>query len=306
MWRTLLSFDIPKYLVECLKDLYQNQTAEVETAVGRTGPLSVQRGVRQGCPLSPMLFNLYSELIIIHALEKWENGIEIGGKLYNNLRYADDVAVLATTEGKLQQLVNDVGKASARVGLSWNAKKTQVMVIGRHTSDINIMYNGGPLEQVKQLIYLDASFTEKGDTIKEVKRRVAIAKIASGDLHRIWRNIELTIPLKRKHFQLMIWPIMSYDSETCIYLKSVQNMINVFERWCYRRMLRISWTEHDTNEEVFNRDNTKPTLLDGLLKRRLAFHGHLVRKGGITLDLMIGRLHGNRPRGRPRTTWLKI
>ena len=70
-------------------------------------------------------------------------------------------------------------------------------------------------------------------------------------------------------------------------------------------MLRISWTEHVTNEEVFNRANTKPTLLDGLLKRRLAFHGHLVRKGGITLDLMIGRLHGTRPRGRPRTTWLK-
>ena len=87
--------------------------------------------------------------------------------------------------------------------------------------------------------------------------------------------------------------------------KSVQNMINVFERWCYRRMLRISWTEHVTNEEVFNRANTKPTLLDGLLKKRLAFHGHLVRKGGITLDLMIGRLHGTRPRGRPRTTWLK-
>ena len=87
--------------------------------------------------------------------------------------------------------------------------------------------------------------------------------------------------------------------------KSVQNMIKVFERWCYRRMLRISWTEHVTNEEVFNRANTNPTLLDGLLKRRLAFHGHLVRKDGITLDLMIGRQHGTRPRGRPRTTWLK-
>ena len=125
------------------------------------------------------------------------------------------------------------------------------------------------------------------------------------DASRIWRNREIPIPLKKKLVQLMIWPIMSYGSETWIYLKSVQNMINVFERWCYRRMLRISWTEHVTNEEVFNRANTKPTLLDELLKRRLAFHGHLVRKGGITLDLMIGRLHGTRPRGRPRTTWLK-
>ena len=112
MWRTLFSFGIPKYLVECLKDLYQNQTAEVETVVDRTGPLSVQRGVRQCCPLSPMLFDMYSELIMRHALEKWEYGIEIGGTFYNNLIYADDVALLATTEGNLQQLVNYVGKAS--------------------------------------------------------------------------------------------------------------------------------------------------------------------------------------------------
>ena len=177
------------------------------------------------------------------------------------------------------------------------------MVIGRHTASFNIMYN--PLEQVKQFIYLGASFNEKGDTIKEVKRRVAIAKRASGDLLRIWRNREVSIPLKRKLVQLMIWSIMSYGSDTWIYLMSVQNIINVFERWCYRRMLRISWTEHVTNEEVFNMAYTKPTLLDEIPIRRLAFHGHLVRKGGITLDLMIVLLHGTRPRGRPITTWLK-
>ena len=73
MWRTLLSFGIPKYLVECLKELYQNQTAEVETAVGRTGPSQFKGSVHQGCPLSPMLFNLYSELIMRYALEKWED-----------------------------------------------------------------------------------------------------------------------------------------------------------------------------------------------------------------------------------------
>ena len=74
-----------------------------------------------------MLFNMYSELIMIHALEKWEDGIEIGVTLYNNLMYADDVALLATTEGNLQQLVNDVGRASERFGLPLNAKKTIIM-----------------------------------------------------------------------------------------------------------------------------------------------------------------------------------
>ena len=114
------------------------------------------------------------------------------------------MALLATTEDNLQQLVNDVGIASERFGLSLNAKKTQVMVIDRHTSSINIMYNGAPMEQVKQFIYLGASFNEKGDPIKEGKRRVAITKRASGDLHMIWRNRDLPIPLKRKLVQLII------------------------------------------------------------------------------------------------------
>ena len=257
--RTLLYFGIPKYIVECLKDLYRNQTAEVETAVGRTGHLSVQMGVRQGCPLSPMLFNLYSELSMRHALEKWEDGIGIGGKLYNNLRYADDVGLMATTEGKLQELVNDVGKASER---------QEDSIHGHRPTHIYHQHNvqWSPLGQVKQFIYLGASFKEKGDTIKEVKRRVATSKRANGDLHSIWRNRELPIPLKRKLVQLMIWPIMSYDSETWICLNTVQNMINVFERWCYRRMLRISWTEHVTNEEVCKTGPTQspPSLIDFL------------------------------------------
>ena len=69
-----------------------------------------------------------------------------------------------------------------------------------------------------------------------------------------------------------------------------------FFKWCYRRILRISWSEHVTNEEVLNMANTKPTLLDGILKRRLDFHGHLVRKGCITFNPMIVRIHGTRPR----------
>ena len=172
-----------------------------------------------------------------HALEKWEDDIEIGGKYYN-LRYAEDVALLPTTEDNLQQLVNDVGKASECFGLSLNAKKIQVMVIGRHTSSINIMYNGAPLEQVKQR---ERRYHQGGE--EQSSQR------ANGDLHRIWRNRELPITLKRKLVQLIIWPMMSYGSETWIYLNSVQNMINVCERCCYQRMLRISWTEHVTNEE---------------------------------------------------------
>ena len=202
---------------------------------------------------------MWRTLIMRHSLEKCEYGIEIGGKLYNNLRYADDLALLATTEGNLQQMVNDVGKASERFGLSLNAKKTQVVVIGRHISTINILYNGAPLEHVKQLIYLGASFNEKGDTIKDVKRRVAIAKRASGDLHRIWRNRELPIPLKRKLVQLMIWPIMSYGSETWIYLKSVQND-GAIEECCASH----GWNMSPTRRCLTGPTQSPPSLMDFL------------------------------------------
>ena len=115
------------------------------------------------------------------------------GKYYNNLRYADDVTLLATTEENLQQLVNDVGKASERFGLSLNAKKNKIMVIGRHN-----LYNGAPLEQVNQLIYLGASSNENGYIIKNMKTRVDIAKRANGDLHMIMEEQRATNPTEEK------------------------------------------------------------------------------------------------------------
>ena len=85
-------------------------------------------------------------------------------------------------------------------------------------------------------------------------------------------------------------------------MRTVQNMINVFERWFYRRMLPHLTDGTCHQRGGVYRGQQKPTLLDGLPKRRLAFHGHIIRKGGITLDLMTGCIHGTRPRVRP-STW---
>ena len=77
------------------------------------------------------------------------------------------------------------------------------------------MYNGDPLYQTKQFIYIDASFNEKGDRpIHEVKRRVAIAETAMDDLHKIWGNKELRVPnpWKKKRVQLIIWPVQGLGS----------------------------------------------------------------------------------------------
>ena len=85
---------IPDHLTHLLKNLYSGQEATVKTGNGTTDGLQIRKGVRQGCILSPCLFNLYAEYIMQNArLDEAQAGIKIAGRIINNLRYADDTTL---------------------------------------------------------------------------------------------------------------------------------------------------------------------------------------------------------------------
>ena len=96
---------VPVHLIVLLKRLYTNQEATVRTEFGETENIDIGKGVPQGCVLSPLLFNIYAENIMREALEEWESGISIGGRMVTNLRYADDTTLLAGTKEDLMELV---------------------------------------------------------------------------------------------------------------------------------------------------------------------------------------------------------
>ena len=94
LWKILKEMGIPEYLTCLLRNLYAGQEATVRTGHGTTDWFQIGQGVRQGCILSPYLFNLYTEYIMRNAgLEEAQAGIKIAGRNINNLRYADDTTL---------------------------------------------------------------------------------------------------------------------------------------------------------------------------------------------------------------------
>ena len=105
-WKVLKEMEIPNYLTCLLRNLYAGQEERVRTRHGTTDWFQIGKGVRQGCILSPWLFNFYTEYIMRNAgLEETQAGIKICGRNINNLRYAADTTLMAESEEELKRLL---------------------------------------------------------------------------------------------------------------------------------------------------------------------------------------------------------
>ena len=118
---------IPDHLTCLFRNLYAGQERTVRIGHGTTDWLQIEKGVHQGCILSPCLFNFSAEYIMRNAgLEEAQAGIEIAGRNINNLRYADDTTLMAESEEELRSLLMQVKEESEKVGLKQNkTKKTR-------------------------------------------------------------------------------------------------------------------------------------------------------------------------------------
>ena len=126
---------IPDHLTCLLRNLYTGQEAIVRTGQGTTDWFQIGKGVRQGCILSPYLFNFYAEGIMRNTgLEETQAGIKIARRNINNLRYADDTTLMAESEKELKSLLMKVKVEGEKVGLKLNIQRTKIMASGPITS----------------------------------------------------------------------------------------------------------------------------------------------------------------------------
>ena len=153
----------------------------------------IGKGVRQGCILSPCLFNLYAEYIMRNAgLDEAQTGIKIAGRNINNLRYADDTTLMAESE-ELWSLLMKVKEESEKVGLKFNIQKTKIMASSPITS---WQIDGETMETVTDFILGGSNITADGDCSHEIKRCLLLERKVMPNIDSILKSRDITLLTK--------------------------------------------------------------------------------------------------------------
>ena len=166
LWKILKEMWIPDHLTCLLGNLYVGQEATVRTGHGTTDWFQIRKGVRQGCILSPCLFNLYEEYIMWNfGLDESQAGIKISRRNINNLRYADDTTLMAESDEELKSLLMKVNEENEKVNLKLNIQKTKITASSPITS---WQIDGETMEIVTDFIFLGSNITADVDWSHEI------------------------------------------------------------------------------------------------------------------------------------------
>ena len=181
-----------------------------------------------------------------------------------------------------------------KVGLKLNIQKTKIM-----TSDpITSWKIGG--ETVADFILGGSKITAvtDGDCRQEIKRHLLLGRKAMTNLDNILKSRDITLPTKICLVKAMGFPVVMYGCESWTIKKAEHQRIDAFELWCWRRLLRVLWTVRRSNLSILKEISPGYSLEGPMLKRKLQYFGHLMRRvDSLEETLMLGGIGGRRRRG---------
>ena len=212
LWKILKEMGISDHLTCLLRNLYADQEAKVRTEHGTMDWFQTGKGLCQGCILSPCLFNLYEEYIMQNAeLDEAQAGIKIAGRNISNLRYADDITLLAESEEELKSLLMEVKEKSEKAGLKLNIQKMKIVASDPITS---WQIDGETMEIVTNFIFLGSKIAADGDCSHEIKRCLLLGRKAMTNLDSILKSRDITLWTKVCLVKAMVFPVVTYGCES--------------------------------------------------------------------------------------------
>uniref|UniRef100_H3B0L2 Reverse transcriptase domain-containing protein n=1 Tax=Latimeria chalumnae TaxID=7897 RepID=H3B0L2_LATCH len=221
------------------------------------------------------------------------------GRTVNNLRFADDMDLIALFKEDLQKVTDKADRESRKFRLKISTEKTKIMAIGRQEEEVKIKVRDEELEQVEKFVYLGGLVSKNGNCEDDIKRRIGLAATAFRKLHKIWKAKDILIKTKIRVYETTVMPILLYRSECWIMRKADEWKILTAE---------MSWLRGNT-ESFKTAENNKMKRLgqeialpQKIQERRLQWFGRVSRMDPERIPHMAihTKVQGVKTRGRTR------
>ena len=155
--------------------------------------------------------------------------------------------------------------------------------------------DGETVETAIDFIFLGSKITADGDCSHEIKRRLLLGRKAMINLDSILKSRAITLLTKVHLVKAMVFPVVVYGCESWTVKKAERRRIDVFELWCWRRLLRVPWTARSSNQSVLKEISPEYSLEELMLKLKIQYSSHLIRRtDSLEKTLMLGKIEGRR------------
>ena len=152
---------------------------------------------------------------------------------------------------------------------------------------------------------LGCKITIDGDCTHEIKRCLLLGRKVMTNLDSILKSRDIALLTKVRLVKAMVFPVVRYGYESWTVKKAERRRIDAFELWCWRRLLRVTWTARRSNQSILKEISPGISLEGLMLKLELQYFGHLMRRvDSLEKTLMLGGIRGSRRRGRQKMRWL--
>lgn len=306
LWEAMANTEISQVYINAVKAIYRENKNVVIVGNQISAPFCSTKGVKQGCCLSPTLFRIYQN----EALKQWIKkcspmGIQIDNRPIYTVLYADDQIVVAEDQQDMQYMLAKLTEEYNKWGLQLNMEKTQYMVIGGRSENIEL--ESGTIKNTDTYDYLGVTISEDGRDKMDIMRKVGKSKKMIKMLHPILWNKNLTNKTKKNIFKTMIEPVMTYGSEVWVMDTQTEKKLLSTEMMYWRRSCRLTLRDRVRNERIREEMETNGTVLDTIKEKQMKWYGHLRRMEPERIPLRIWnwKPKERNKRGRPRKRWIK-
>lgn len=307
LWKVLEQSNINHTYIHALQELYKDSKSRVKVGKYVTQEFLVNKGLRQGCCVSPTLFKIY----VAAALKKWKRkvhgmGIQLNDRCMYTLQFADDQVVIANDKYDMQYMMRKLIAEYAEWGLSVNIEKTQYLCIGTEPSTLDLE-NGQEISNCQNYVYLGVTFDDTGTDTKEIEKRIIQARKIITCLNSIFWSKEITKRRKFNIYETMVKSTLLYGAETWRITEKYKAKVEAVEMDAMRRSLCISRTSHIRNDTVKQQMGIEGSIVTDIDNKQLTWYGHVQRMPETRLPKQVLEWQptGRRRRGRPRLEWQK-